>query len=148
MDSLYLALYHMGDFILIWIIIFGVFHCFYLEKYCLGKCYGYWLNHVSFEVLIRISSNLIHGFNVSCTSICGQLHVDILYYFLHFWLFFSVFLLRKIWSGNIIIFHHNFYFFAIIICIFHMRYALLSFLVTCGISQSTCTNLHKEVFQF
>ena len=31
---------------------------------------------------------------------------------------FSVFLLRKILPGNIIIFHHNFYLFVVIICIF------------------------------
>ena len=28
-------------------------------------------NHVFCEVLIRISSNLMHGFIVSCQSICG-----------------------------------------------------------------------------
>ena len=39
------------------------------------------------------------------------LQVDIFYYFSAFLSFFSVFLLRKIWPGNVIIFQHNFYLF-------------------------------------
>ena len=39
--------------------------------------------------------------------------------FLHFDVFFSV-LLRKKLTGNIIIFHHNFNFFVLIISIFHL----------------------------
>ena len=83
--------------------------CSYLEKYALGKCYGFWLTHVSYEVLIRISSNLIHRFIVSCPTTWGKLLVDIFYNICIFSVF-SVFLLRKICSGNMIIFHHNFVF--------------------------------------
>ena len=39
--------------------------CFYSEKYGMG------LNRVSYEGLIRILSNLIHRFIVSCLSMCG-----------------------------------------------------------------------------
>ena len=44
-------------------------------------------------------------------------HVNIYYYFLHFSDFFPVCVLKKIWPGNIIIYHQNFYF-VVIICIF------------------------------
>ena len=37
-DSLHHALYHIGVFKFIYFINFGVFCCFYLEKYGLGKC--------------------------------------------------------------------------------------------------------------
>ena len=72
------------------------------------------------------------------------LQTDIFYNFLQFLVFLSLFLLRKILPWNMIIFHHNFNFFVVIICIFHLmflcicrvrhlsdqlRYALLPFLV-------------------
>ena len=51
----------MGDFKFIYYIIFDVFYCFYFEKYGLGKCKGFPLNNVSYEVVIRISIDLIHA---------------------------------------------------------------------------------------
>ena len=51
----------MGDFKFIYYIIFDVFYCFYFEKNGLGKCKGFPLNNVSYEVVIRISIDLIHA---------------------------------------------------------------------------------------
>ena len=78
---------------------FCIFVCIFLER-----C-GLWtlLDHVSYHILIRITS--LHGYILSYWSICLWLQADIFYHFLHL----IVFLLRIMWPGNIIIFHHNFY---------------------------------------
>ena len=55
------------------------FRYFYLEKYHLGS-------------LIRITSNSLHGYIVSYPSICLWFRVDIIIIFLHFGVFFSVFI--------------------------------------------------------
>ena len=48
-------------------------------------------NLVYYQVLIRITSNLVHGFIVSDYSICWCLQADIFYIFLHFLCFITLF---------------------------------------------------------
>ena len=48
----------------------------------------FWLSQVFNEVLIRITSNLLHRFIVTYLSICAWFPVDIFYDFLYFWVFF------------------------------------------------------------
>ena len=151
---------------------FVVFYHLLLRKnVAWEKCKGLWLNHFSYQVLISISSNFLQWLIVSYLWICRWLQVDVYLIIFCIFMFFSVFLLRKIspgksfqnhfkfttwihyiipiymfvitswyillffwilgWflvflfrkmlTGNIIIFHHNFYFFVLIICIFHLR---------------------------
>ena len=51
----------MGDVKFIYHTIIDVFYCFYFEKYGLGKCKCFPLNNISYEVVIRISIDLIHA---------------------------------------------------------------------------------------
>ena len=57
--------------------IFVFYHCYYLEKCGLGKMLKLRLNHISNQVLIRISSNFLQWFIVSYIPLCRWLQVDI-----------------------------------------------------------------------
>ena len=83
----------ISSWYVLWFFVFlGVLSVFLLRKmWPEKKCYGFWLSQVFYEVLIRITSNLLHGFIVSCLSICAWFPVDIFYDFLYFWVFFHCF---------------------------------------------------------
>ena len=66
--------------------------------------------------LIRITSNTLYHTHLYVCD-CKLIYSII---FLHFGVFFR-FLFRKMLTGNLIIFHHNFYFFVLIICVSHLR---------------------------
>ena len=95
-----------------------VFSVFLLRKIWHGKSKFSDKIMFSYQVLIRITSNSLHGYIVPYPSICLWLQVVIFYYFSAIFL---VFLLRKMLTGNMIIFHHNLYFFVLMIWIFHLR---------------------------
>ena len=53
-------------------------------------------NLVYYQVLIRITSNLVYGFIVSDYSICWCLQADIFYNILHFCVFITVFTYKNV----------------------------------------------------
>ena len=79
---------------------FGVLSLFLLRNCGLGKCF--WLNPVYFQVLNRITSNLVHGLIVSYSSICWWLQADIFYTFLNFCCFYHCIYLEKYGLGKVI----------------------------------------------
>ena len=84
---------------ILWISVFwGVFSVFLLRKMWPEKK-SLWLNHVTYEVLIRFTSNLLHCFIVSYLSICVCLQANIYYHFSAFLCFHHCFYL-KMWPGK------------------------------------------------
>ena len=97
-DSLYHTHQYVHDFKLIYFIIFCIFRCFFIVfTNVLRKI---WPENVSYEVLIRFTSNLLHGFIVSYSSMCGCLQAYICYYFSAFLVFLTLFYLEKCGLGK------------------------------------------------
>ena len=99
-DSLYQIYRYVDGNELMYILSFLHFCMYFLRKVwpvnIIRSCFLW-------HILIRITS--LHGYILSYWSICSWLQADIFYHYLQI----IVFLLRIMWPGNIIIFHHNFY---------------------------------------
>ena len=77
-----------SSYILLFLVIF---HCFYLEKYGLGNCWGFRLNHG----LVKITSNFLYGFLVSCLYHKGDFK---LIYLIIFCVFQCFYIMTLFWN--------------------------------------------------
>ena len=82
--------------------IFGCFSVFLLRKMWPEKNvkFSIRLSKVFYQVFIRISSNLLHGFIVSYSSLCGCLQADVFIICLYFLVFYHCFYLEKCGMGK------------------------------------------------